>query len=229
MIKAIITGDIIHSTKLDAIQRTILFERIAKALKQWDKNFKMRSETFRGDSFQCLIDKPALALRIVLIQKTFIRSLNPSELYNVINQKKPLAQKKVMLPTWIFDARIAIGIGNVENLSNRLASSGGEAFQLSGQLLDTIKNKKQSIAIATNDKFQDELETEFKLLDAIISKTSALQCQVILQKLLGHTEHQIAEKLNIQQSAVNQRSTNGNWNAIETMLNRFEKIYSHEK
>lgn len=229
MTKAVITGDIIHSTKLNAEQRNILFERIAKALKQWDKDFKMRSETFRGDSFQCVIDNPKLALRVVLIQKTFIRSLNPSELYKVINHNKPRSQKKIILPTWIFDARIVIGIGEVEYLSNRLASSGGEAFQLSGQLLDSIKNKKQSIGIATNDKFNDELETEFKLLDAIISKTSALQCQVIFQKLLGYTEHQIAEKLNIHQSAVNQRSMNGNWNAIEIMLNRFEKIYSHEK
>jgi hypothetical protein len=229
MINAIITGDIIHSTKLEAKYRTILFERIAHSLKQWDKKFNMRSETFRGDSFQCLITKPEIALRIVLIQKTFIRSLNPSELYNVSNQNKPRNQKKVILPTWILDARIAIGIGNVDHISNRLASSGGEAFQLSGQLLDTLKGKRQSIAIATNDKFQDELETEFKLLDAIISKTSALQCQVILYKLLGLTEHQIAEKLNINQSAVNQRSTNGNWNAIETMLNRYEKIYTYEK
>lgn len=227
--KAVITGDIIHSTKLDAQYRTMLFDRIAKELKNWDKSFDMRSETFRGDSFQCLTNRPAMALRIVLIQKTFIRSLNPSEIYNVANQGKPKDQKKIILPTWILDARIAIGMGNIDYISNRLASSGGEAFQLSGQLLDNLKTKKQSIGIATNDKYHDELETEFKLLDAIIAKTSALQCQVILQKLLGHTENQIAEKLNINQSAVNQRSMNGNWNAIETMLNRFEKIYTYEK
>lgn len=229
MIKAIITGDIIHSTKLDAQFRTKLLERITKALLQWDKKYDMRSETFRGDSFQCLINSPVVALRVLLIQKTFIRSLNPSEVYNVINQNKQGTKKKIILPTWTFDARIAIGIGKVDSISNRLASSGGEAFQLSGQILDNLKTKKQSIGIATKDKYHEELETEFKLLDAIISKTSALQCQVILHKLLGYTEHQIAEKLKINQSAVNQRSMNGNWNAIETMLNRFEKIYNYEK
>ena len=226
MIKAIITGDIIHSTKLDAEYRTKLFNHIAKALKQWDKNYDMRSETFRGDSFQCLINKPVIALRILLIQKTFIRNLNPSEIYNVSNQRKPKNQKQMIIPTWILDARIAIGIGNVDYISNRLASSNGEAFVLSGQLLDNLKSRKQSIGIATNDRYQDELETEFKLLDAIIAKTTALQCQVILHKLLGFTENHIAEKLKINQSAVNQRSMNGNWNAIETMLNRFEKFYS---
>ncbi|MCA6424000.1 MAG: hypothetical protein IM571_12980 [Chitinophagaceae bacterium] len=229
MRKAVITGDIIHSTQINAEQRNILFERIANALKQWDNDFNMRSETFRGDSFQCVIDRPKLALRIVLIQKTFIRSLNPSELFKVKTQGKSNSQKKKISPPRIFDARIVIGIGEVEYLSNRLASSGGEAFQLSGELLDSMKNKKQSIGIATNDKYNDELTTEFKLLDALISKTSAFQCQVIFQKLLGFKEQKIAEKLNIHQSAVNQRSMTGNWNAIETMLNRFEKIYSDEE
>lgn len=229
MRKAVITGDIIHSTQLNAEQRNILFETIANALRQWDNDFKMRSETYRGDSFQCVIDNPRSALRIVLIQKTFIRSLNPIELFKEISPGKSRSPNKFKSPPSIFDARIVIGIGEVEYLSNRLASSGGEAFQLSGQLLDSIKNKKQSIGIATNDEYNDELATEFKLLDAIISKTSALQCQVIFHKLLGVKEQQIAEKLNIQQSAVNQRSMNGNWNAIEIMLQRFEKIYAHEE
>jgi len=112
--------------------------------------------------------------------------------------------------------------------SSRLASSGGEAFQLSGKLLDKMKGKKQTLAVATNDKFQQELELEFILLDAILSKTTALQCEVINLKLLGYTETEIAKRLNVKQSAVNQRSISGNWNAIESMIKRFEKIYSHD-
>jgi hypothetical protein len=224
MIHAIITGDVIHSTKMSIEQREWLFKQIANVLKQWDKDFGMKSETFRGDSFQCLVKKPADALKLALLQKTFIRSLNPSNVYEV--RKINSNQKRGMFyPTWIFDARIAIGLGEVDLLTNRLAASGGEAFQLSGQLLDTMKHKKQSLAISTNDKFNEELETEFILLDAIISKTTALQCEVINLKLLGYTEIEIGKQLNIMQSAVNQRSVSGNWNAIESMIKRFEKIY----
>ncbi len=224
MIQAIITGDVIHSTRMDIKHRDWLFKQIAGALKQWDGDFGMRSETFRGDSFQCLVKRPADALKLALLQKTFIRSLNPGDVHEV-SKKNTVHRRLIIFPTWIFDARIAIGIGHVDLSAKRLAASGGEAFQLSGQLLDKMKNKKQSLAISTNGPFNAELETEFILLDAIISKTTALQCEVINLKLLGYTEVEIAKQLNIMQSAVNQRSNSGNWNAIESMIKRFEKIY----
>jgi len=229
MIQAIITGDLIHSTRLRVEDREWLFEEITQALKIWDKDFGTRSETFRGDSFQCLVKRPADALKICLIQKTFIRSLNPSSEYELIKRNNPSIKRGMIYPHWIFDARIAIGIGETDKLLNRLAASGGKAFELSGQLLDKMKSKKQALAIATTDKFNDELQTEFILLDALISKTTALQCEVINYKLLNYTETEIAHKLGIMQSAVNQRSNNGNWNAIDAMIKRFEKIYSNEK
>jgi len=55
----------------------------------------------------------------------------------------------VIYPHWIFDARSAIGIGETDKLSSRLAASSGKAFELSGQLLDKMKTKKQALAIAT--------------------------------------------------------------------------------
>ena len=223
---AIITGDVIHSTRMDIKQRDWLFNQIVGALEQWDKDFGMKSETFRGDSFQCLIKKPIDALKLALLQKTFIRSLDHKDA-NEINGSKSTRTIGLLRP-WIFDARIAIGIGEVNLLSSRLASSGGEAFQLSGQLLDKMKSKKQSLAISTNDEFNEELETEFVLLDAIISKTTSFQCEVINLKILGYTEVEIAKRLNIMQSAVNQRSNSGNWNAIESMIKRFEKIYNEK-
>jgi hypothetical protein len=229
MIQAIITGDLIHSTRLKVEDREWLFEEITQALEIWDKDFGTRSETFRGDSFQCLVKRPADALRICLIQKTFIRSLNPSSEYELTKRNNPSIKRGMIYPNWIFDARIAIGIGETDKLLNRLAASGGKAFELSGQLLDKMKSKKQALAIATTDEFNDELQTEFVLLDALISKTTALQCEVINYKLLKYTETEIAHKLGIMQSAVNQRSNNGNWNAIDAMIKRFEKIYSNEK
>ena len=226
MVRAIITGDVIHSSRMSVEHRSWLFRQLSETLKQWNKDFGMRSEIFRGDSFQCLLKNPADALKVALLQKTFIRSFNPNDLYEVRKKNNPAIKKGVIFPTWIFDARIAIGIGEVDLLRNRLASSSGKAFSLSGQLLDKMKNKKQALAIATNDSFNDELETESILLDALISRTTALQCEVINLKLLGYTEMEIARQLKIMQSAVNQRSISGNWNAIEAMVKRFEIIYN---
>ena len=226
MVQAILTGDVIHSTRMSIEHRNWLINQIADALKQWNKDFGMRSETFRGDSFQSMVKNPADALKMALIQKTFIRSLNPSDVYEVHKKDNPSIKRNIIYPFGIFDARIAIGIGDVDKSTSRLTSSSGKAFQLSGQLLDKMKSKKQALAIATDDKFNDELETEIILLDALISKTTALQCEVINQKLLGYTEMEIAKQLQIMQSAVNQRSNSGNWKAIDSMIKRFEKIYS---
>lgn len=218
MAKAVITGDIIHSTRMDSRVRNTLFNQIAEALDIWGKSFNMRSETFRGDSFQTLVDKPADALRIALIQKTYIRSLS-------LSYAQPNPMFKLITPYRTVDARIAIGIGSTDLLTKRLATSGGNAFLYSGKLLDKIKSKKQALAIETDDAYKDELETESILLDAILSKTTPQQCEVINLKLLGYTEVEIADRIKIIQSAVNQRSVSGNWNAIEAMVKRFEKIY----
>jgi hypothetical protein len=224
-LKAVITGDIIQSTRLPSEQKMAIFNSIKKYLKLLGKNYTMKSEVFRGDSFQCLITDPADALRVALLIKTFIRSLNPTEMYHIMRESDKKKGTNTFFTSWIFDARLAIGIGKTELETKTLANSDGEAFYLSGFLLDDIKSSKQHFAIASNDKFSDEWKTESILLDAIIRRTTALQCEVINYKLELKTETEIANRLKIGQSAVNQRSNSGEWHAIEAMVDRFEKVY----
>lgn len=216
---AIITGDIVGSTKLDREWRTWVIDKLAKKLKSWDKHFDCTSELFRGDSFQTLVKNPSNALRIALIQRLYLRSL-------VAKAAKEVIAKA---PKGVIDANMAIGIGLIDLEKQGLARSGGKAFQLSGHLLDTLKAKKQSLAIASDDLFQEELSVSITLLDAIIVKTTALQCEVLYHKLFGLTEVEIAKKVHVKQSAVNQRANAGCWYALELMLKRFEKMYTHEK
>lgn len=207
---AIITGDIIASSKLSPSNRLTFITSFEGFLKQLDKEFNSRSEVYRGDSFQLSVSDISQALRMALICKMFVRSF----LFEASIASYPL------------DARIAIGIGKVDILGKKLGVSAGEAFEASGKLLDGMKSKKLGIAVNTNDSFQLELETSFYLLDTIISRTTALQCEVIFHKLFERTEHEIAGLLKIKQSAVNQRSRHGDWNAIAMLLKRFEKIYA---
>ena len=226
--KAVITADIVHSTRIDIDHKEWLYKSIENALQTTSNDFKIQSEMYRGDSFQCLIDTPKDALRIALILKTYIRSLNPSDIIAEIGSVWSEKKKVALLPNWMFDVRMAIGIGAVAMKMKNIATSDGEAFYLSGRALDEMKNGKYHFGIATVDTFKDELAMESLLLDTIIGKTSALQCEVINLKLLGYTEIEIAKKLQIQQSAVNQRSVNGNWNIINKMVEYYEKIYSNE-
>ncbi len=229
MNQAVITGDVIHSTSLSVDERIALSKHIQTALKIWEKDFVIKSEFFQGDSFQCYIGNAQSALKVALILKTYIRSLNPTNIFDVSLRQEPDKKKGILFSNTIIDARMAIGIGASEHIEKKLANSHGIAFTLSGHLLDDMKNTKQKIAIATNDEFNDELVTAFILLDALLSKTTALQCQVLNLKLLGYNETAIARQLKILQSAINQRSQAGNWNAINALVKRFETIYDHEQ
>lgn len=216
--KAVVTGDIVNSTSMELKERTWLLTEISNFLKILDKENNTKSETFRGDSFQVLVHMPEQALKMALLIKTFIRSLE-KHIFKTIKKTQAINS------TDLYDARVAIGVGEIDKLAKKLAVSSGIAFTLSGHTLDKLKGKKQAIAISTDDHFNGELETASILLDAIISKTTAAQCLVIHKKLLGITEIEIAKDLGIKQSAVNQRSIAGNWNAIDAMVKRFEKIY----
>jgi hypothetical protein len=217
--KAVITGDIVNSTNMEPKERTWVLTEISNFLKTLDKENNTKSEIYRGDSFQILVQMPEQALKVALLIKTYIRGL---EKYISKTIKKSLFINSIDL----YDARIAIGVGEVDKLAKKLIVSSGIAFTLSGHALDKLKGKKQAIAISTNDNFNGELETASILLDTIIAKTTAAQCLVIHKKLQGKTEIEIANDLGIKQSAVNQRSIAGNWNAIDAMVKRFEKIYA---
>lgn len=125
----------------------------------------------------------------------------------------------------LFDVRISLAAGSVSLLTDRVVTSDGEAFQLSGRRLDEMKKLKQTFSMISNDGYRPELNTESVLLDALLAKTSSRQCEALFWKLRGNSESQIAEELGIQQAAVNQRARGGGWHAIETLVKRFEEIY----
>lgn len=228
MDKAVITADIIHSSKMPEDDRAMLYKNIKESLKVIDKDYAIHSEIYRGDSFQSVVDNVADALRIALIIKTFIRSLNPSEPIDIEKKGKPDSRYTIASPVWMFDVRMAIGIGKVKLRVDKITASDGEAFQLSGRALDELKNTRYRFAIDSNDANKNALIVQSKMLDTIISKTTALQCEVINLKLLGYTEVEISKMLAIKQSAVNQRSVSGNWNVINEMVLYFENLYANE-
>ena len=225
MVYSVITGDIIQSSHLDAEIRQWLMEAIKKTMLGWHKEFEMESELVRGDSFQCLTRKPNLALTIALLIRTFVKSLNPNSTQDIYQCPKPILRHAAQLSSPSFDLRMAIGVGTIDYEGATLAESDGEAFQLSGKALDALKESRSHFNIVSHDGYAKELASMAVLLDAIVSKTTALQCEVIHLKLLGQTETQIASLLKIHQSAVNQRAHAGSWHAIRSGINRFNEIY----
>jgi hypothetical protein len=225
-IHGIITGDIVSSREIEVPIRERLFDDIGLLLKALKKQWINSYETYRGDSLQCEVKSPEFALRIALIIRSFFRSYFPDELKpktSFRKGKEPVATKGYFATN--FDVRLGIGIGTVDFIKkNKITSSDGEAFRLSGEALDHLGQGTQRLAVKTfNSSFNDQMEPPILLLDALIQKWTQNQAELVLYKLQDKKEDEIATKLKITQSAVNQRTKTAQWLAIEKLIVYFEK------
>ena len=158
--KGIITGDIVDSTHIKPQSRGELLNclNIMRDELQCISPFSM--ELFRGDSFQLLIEDPCAAMRIALLLRAGLIHHTPNK------------------ADGIWDARISLGIGNVEFLSENIVTSDGEAFQYSGRQLDGMG--KQRLAVMTPWKdVNEELELSTSFIDDIINGWSSKQARMI--------------------------------------------------
>jgi hypothetical protein len=225
-IHGIITGDIVSSRDIEASIREKLFEDIGLLLEELKKTWINTFETYRGDSLQCEARSPEYSLRVALIIRSFFRAYFPDEL------KPKAALKKGNKPTpskgyfaTNFDVRLGIGIGTADFIKpNKITSSDGEAFRLSGEALDNLAGEPQRLALKTfNLSFDEQMEPSILLLDALIQKWTQNQAELVLYKLQDKKEEEIAGQLKISQSAVNQRTKTAQWLAIEKLVLYFEK------
>lgn len=198
---AVITGDLISSSTKE---RKSLLTELKRALDTFisKKNSLTISgyELYRGDSFQGVIDDPENALKKALQIRTYLKksSKNPDS-----------------------DARIAIGIGTIDYPASSIAESDGEAFRNSGPVLDEMKNGIKIKLKSPWKAINEEMAVQLVLADAIISRWSAPQAEVIAQSLNAQKQIEIASSLGISQSAVNQRLKAANWEAIEQLIERY--------
>jgi hypothetical protein len=223
-IHGIITGDIVASQKIPPRIREKLFEDIAIFLKDLKKKWIDSYEMFRGDSIQCEAKNPEMALRIALMIRAFFKGyLSEEELPKA--EANRVEERTKGYFTTDFDIRLAVGIGEVDFIKkNKLTSSDGEAFRLSGEALDSLKYEPQRLTVKTfKPEFNEALEPAVLLLDALIQKWTLNGAELVLYLLQNKKEEEIASLLNISQSAVNQRKKNAQWFAIEKLIQYFEK------
>ena len=204
-IYSVITGDITSSSKTD---RTLLLKDLKEVLNQiasyqQKEGIKSNFELYRGDSFQGIIVKPEEALKYALLIRAHLKKANGAT---------------------DRDARIAIGIGTINFPASHVAEADGEAFRNSGPLLDTMKNGVRIKLHTPWKAVNEEMEVALVLADTIIKRWSIPQAEVVAQILDNATQIEIAERLGISQSAVNQRLKAAHWEAIEKLLHRFREL-----
>ena len=225
-VHGIITGDIVSSREIDAPIREKLFDEMGELLKELKKQWISSYETYRGDSLQCQVKSPESVLRVALIIRSFFRAYFPDELKPKLAVKKgDQAQATKGYFATNFDIRLGLGIGSIDFIKkNKITSSDGEAFRLSGDALDSLSPGTQRLAIKTfNVTFNEQMEPPILLLDALIQKWTQNQAELVLYKLQDKKEEEIAAKLKVTQSAVNQRTKTAQWMAIEKLIIYFEK------
>ena len=216
---AVISADIIGYSSLEEKQanqvlKTLqdFFDKLEGTRSNLGTDFRIK----RGDAVQGEISNPIEALKFGLILKAAVAKIT----FETDDNKKKRPD---------IDIRIAIGLGEADVIRNKVDESTGSAYINSGRTLDAMKKEKQLFAIKTNNtELNQELETEFKLLDSILTAWNITSAEFIYWTLFGLTETEISKKINTSQSAVNQRKKKAGWSGIEALLKRYEVLIAKE-
>lgn len=215
---AILTCDIIDSSKLKKKELKLVQQHLQEEFERLHKRFKKDVayfEIYRGDGFQGIVVDPAKALKIALWLKSGVKKFT---------FEKGTISKSTMS---LIDFRMAIGIGEIDGIPKTLKESNGEAFVFSGRTLDGLKSKQQKTSLKTaDDNIDHEFEVHFKFFDLLTDKWSLAAAEVVYYLLQDLKEVEIAKKIGISQSAVNSRKKASGWEAIAKLLLRYEEIMS---
>ena len=220
MTRATISADIVSSTALSVFD----LMHLQSVIRQFLDELSVKSQDadwgrlFKGDSVEIFLSNPHEALRTALLLKALVKK---TFVESNMEAKQSLFKK--------FGIRIAIGIGEMRVADKNRDVLDGEAIYYSGRALE--KGTKESLSVkrsmyfACKDSlFSEQMDVMLGLLDMLFKEATSKQCEVLYYKLMGMNEVEIAEKLGVVQSVVNQHSNAIGWNAIESAVNYFEKL-----
>ena len=198
---AVLTGDIVNSTKLNVAQFDTLLHRL-KEIQSWisQANAGNTHSIRRGDEFQTVIYDPANALRYVLLYRVGIKALGKA-----------------------FDCRISFAIARNEGTRELVDESMGEAFIRSGRGLKTLKSEFMHF-----DSDRSELVAQFSLLlkylDWQLSALTSRQCEVLLP-MLQHEDSlsvsELADRLDIAVATASKSLKASGWSLIQALREQF--------
>src|SRR5580692_2684262 len=188
-IGAVLTGDIVNSTKLPSSQEEWLLEVLDRFLNPHPHEF------YRGDSFQAYIKEPSEALELALACRAVTIEITTKEDASVRG-----------------DIRIGIGIGEIVVPVSSLGSAKGEAFLLSGRELDELQKTERRLAISCSNKMANiGFEIAADYLDSIFMEMTGKQADVIVSLLRGVTQQQVAISSKRAKSTISELANVGRW------------------
>ena len=204
----IVTGDVVGSSRLQEPVRKKLHRALGEAsnavLKAFPEDVPHPVDVFRGDSWQFVLSNPARSLRIALFYRAALVTAAPKGI----------------------DTRLAIAIGRVDFVPERVSEGDGVAYRLSGQKLDSLGKRHRMSFAFPGHPAEECLATIVLLLDGLVSGWTPSQARATTGALQGWSQKQIALecwKKPISQQAVAQNLASGSWSYLETALEFVEK------
>jgi len=195
---AVITGDIIGSRQVDTASwlkaLKAQLNKFGTTPKEW--------EIYRGDEFQLEIPQPEEALLKALKLKACLKGFKN------------------------LDVRMAIGIGEKDFEGNKVSQSNGTAFNNSGGQFDKLKKQKVNLAISSPYKeFDEEINLMLKLALVTMDSWSVVSAQLAEMVFADPDllQEKLAQKLQIKQAAVSQRSNRAKLDLMMELENYFHR------
>jgi hypothetical protein len=214
-IYAVLTGDIIGSSKLDKELR----ERLPLTMKQgaemlhneWPEAVPFPVDIYAGDSWQMLVVEPGMALRAAVFYRAFLIDATAKEA----------------------DTRTVISLGTIDFLSQeRISESDGEAFRNAGKFLQETKSRQNMHFLAPHDPQESFWNCTVGLLDAIIRHWSAKQARAVAGAIRGLSQTEIAaswkssaSKPPLANSTVSWHLDEAGWDVVEQLVQQFEQHF----
>ncbi|MCF1191939.1 SatD family protein [Mangrovimonas sp. AS39] len=198
----VITGDIVNSTKLQ--DPSIWLYPLRAALQQITLN-EATWEVYRGDSFQLEIKNYFQCFEHAVYIKACIKSIKD------------------------LDVRLSIGIGEKSFEGQTVTESNGEAFQFSGETLETLKRDKLNLKIKTSDlELDQELNLYFKLISLTMDHWTPNSAEIVKLYLENKNKIQkeLAEIIGISQDAVSKRMKRANLEEVLEIDQMYRKKIS---
>lgn len=206
---AVLTGDLVRSTRLTADQLEGARAAVLRAVREidgWAPGLvSAPAEFFRGDSWQCVLGDPRLFLRAAIYLRARLRQADKD-----------------------WDTRIGIGIGFAEKIdTERTSLSSGAAFVLSGAQLDGIDGLAGfSVGLPDNLSRLGWIDAMAALCSALVDRWSQRQAEIICHMLVPKAPSQveIALELEVTKQAVNKALIAGDYAALLSALQWVEQI-----
>lgn len=157
---AVLTGDIVNSTKMsDAVYKKVI-TNLSALVEQAGKNYQAKGEIYRGDEFQIQFPDPIYALECTLLIKLALHLSTATD--------KPV------------QCTLSLAYGSHNHLDEKPNTSSGPVFIESGRGLEKTQRGDISVAFTEDEQLQSiKLLTQF--LNHLLNRLTKTQAKLLYQ------------------------------------------------